>query len=72
MHKDLDDEGPRGPYCIKCSSGPNSKFSCTVAFEDRGDATNFCCILRAFFSDMGGFSADVVPLSNKVIKIPID
>ncbi|WCJ23494.1 hypothetical protein M5689_005516 [Euphorbia peplus] len=42
--------------------------SYTVAFEDRGDANNFCYLLEAFFEDLGDFRADIVPLSTKDIE----
>lgn len=66
MRRGLDDEGLGGPFALKDISGSNSKSSHTVAFEDRGDATNFCYILQSFFEDLPDFSAEIVPLSIKV------
>uniref|UniRef100_A0A2P2IZZ5 Wound-responsive family protein n=1 Tax=Rhizophora mucronata TaxID=61149 RepID=A0A2P2IZZ5_RHIMU len=39
--------------------------SYTIAFEDRGDANNFCYLLESFFEDLGDFAADIVPLPTK-------
>lgn len=72
MRRGLNDEEIQGPFCLKRSSGSNSNFSHTVAFEDRGDASNFCYILQTFFSDLGDFSAEIVPLSIKELKEAVE
>lgn len=62
MRRGHDDEGPEGLFALKFSSQVNGSLSHTVAFEDRGDATNFCYLLQSFFGDLGDFSAEIVPL----------
>ncbi|KAL5849466.1 hypothetical protein ACOSQ3_007525 [Xanthoceras sorbifolium] len=37
----------------------------TVAFENHGDANNFCYLLETFFEGLGDFNADIVPLPVK-------
>lgn len=66
MRRGHDDEGPEGLFTLKSSSQVNGSLSHTVAFEDRGDATNFCYLLQSFFEDLGDFSAEIVPLPVKV------
>lgn len=61
MRRGSDPEGPEGLYTLKNVSQP-----CTVAFEDRGDANNFCFLLESFFEDLGDFRADIIPLSVNV------
>ncbi|XP_031272970.1 uncharacterized protein LOC116131459 [Pistacia vera] len=67
MRRGLDHEGPGGLFTLRLTSQVQhqSEISYTVAFEDRGDANNFCCLLESFFEDLGDFSADIVPLSVK-------
>ncbi|XP_031278378.1 uncharacterized protein LOC116136852 [Pistacia vera] len=67
MRRGLDHEGPGGFFTLRLTSQVQhqSEISYTVAFEDRGDANNFCCLLESFFEDLGDFSADIVPLSVK-------
>lgn len=64
----LDGEETKGLYTLRNTSQvqDESKSPLTVAFEDRGDADNFCYLLESFFEDLGDFTADVVPLSVKV------
>ncbi|KAJ8565932.1 hypothetical protein K7X08_008508 [Anisodus acutangulus] len=59
MRRGHDDEGPEGLFTLK---------SHTVAFQDRGDATNFCYLLQSFFEDLGDFSAEVAPLPVKELS----
>lgn len=60
-------ENSEGFYSLKMNShSGNEGCSCTIAFEDRVDACNFCYLLESFFEDLGDFSADAVPLSTKV------
>lgn len=66
MRRGHEDEGPEGLFAIKSSSNANGSSSHTVAFEDRGDATNFCYLLESFFDDLGDFSAEIVPFPVKV------
>lgn len=62
MRRGQDDEGPEGLFALKSSFQVNGSLSHTVAFEDRGDATNFCYLLQSFFEDLGDFRAEIVPL----------
>ncbi|KAK4737805.1 hypothetical protein R3W88_001502 [Solanum pinnatisectum] len=68
MWRGHDDEGPEGLFTLKSSSQVNGSLSHTVAFEDRGDATNFCYLLQSFFEDLGDFSAEIVPLPVKELS----
>lgn len=52
------------------SSDDEDSASYTIAFQDQGDATNFCYLLETFFEELGDFTADVVPLTMKVRTIP--
>ncbi|XP_055818207.1 uncharacterized protein LOC129887226 isoform X2 [Solanum dulcamara] len=68
MRRGHDDEGPEGLFTLKSSSQVYGSLSHTVAFEDRGDATNFCYLLQSFFEDLGDFSAEIVPLPVKELS----
>ncbi|KAF2289176.1 hypothetical protein GH714_029236 [Hevea brasiliensis] len=66
MRRGTEQEGPAGLYALRTpSQADNQEDSCTVAFEDRSDANNFCYLLESYFQDLGNFSADIVPLSIK-------
>ncbi|KAF3456220.1 hypothetical protein FNV43_RR00870 [Rhamnella rubrinervis] len=67
MRRGSDPEGPEGLYTLK-----NGSQSCTVAFEDRGDANNFCFLLESFFEDLGDFRADIIPLSVKELRASVN
>lgn len=60
-----DDQGANGLYRIKSTSHSWDDSSHVVAFEDRGDATNFCYLLQSFFEDMDSFSTDIIPIPIK-------
>lgn len=67
IHRGSDPEGLGGLYTLKINSQTqNQEDSHTVAFEDRGDANNFCFLLEAFFEELGDFTADIIPLSVRV------
>ncbi|KAG9138743.1 hypothetical protein Leryth_024804 [Lithospermum erythrorhizon] len=66
MQQGDDGDKVRGLYTLKSGSGGESELSHIVAFQDRGDATNFCYLLQLYFEDLGDFSIDVIPLSMKV------
>lgn len=68
MRRGSDHEAQGGLYTLKIPSHESYPIdlSYAIAFEDRGDATNFCYLLESFFEDLGDFSADIVPLSIKV------
>lgn len=68
MEKSDDGDKVSGLYTLKSSSGEESESPHIVAFQDRGDATNFCYLLQLYFEDLGDFSIDVVPLSMKELK----
>ncbi|XP_065863654.1 uncharacterized protein [Euphorbia lathyris] len=59
-----------GLYALRTDNGVDGgdESSYTVAFEDRGDANNFCYLLESYFEDLGDFRADIVPLSTKDIQ----
>lgn len=67
MQRGSNHEEQGGLYTLKTTSHESDPIdsSYTVAFEDRGDATNFCYLLESFFEELGDFSADIVPLSIK-------
>ena len=72
MHRGSHPEGPGGLYSLKPGTDAQKQIDSdyTVAFEDRGDANNFCFLLESFFEDLGDVRADIVPLSIKV-RTPI-
>lgn len=66
MHNGRDEEGSHGPYTIKIDSHTMDGSSHIVAFEDPGDASNFCYILHTHFENLEDFSANVVPAPPRV------
>ncbi|XP_058203210.1 uncharacterized protein LOC131317674 [Rhododendron vialii] len=60
----LDGEGAKGLFTLE-SKGDSSH---TIAFEDQGDASNFCYLLQSFFEELGDFSAEIVPLPTKELN----
>lgn len=66
MRTGRDEEVPHGAYTIKSTSHTKDGSSHLVAFEDRGDATNFCYILQSFFEELEDFGADIIPIPTKV------
>lgn len=65
MRTGSDDQGANGLYRIK-SKHSGDYLSHVVAFQDRGDATNFCYLLQSFFVDLDNFSTDIIPIPIKV------
>lgn len=65
MRRGSEKEEPAGLYALRTPYQAGDQ-ACTVAFEDRGDANNFCYLLESYFEDLGDFSADIVPLSIQV------
>ena len=61
-----DDQEANGLYRIKSTSHSLDDSSHVVAFEDRGDATNFCYLLQSFFEDLDNFSTDIIPIPIEV------
>lgn len=59
-----DIEGAKGLFTLE-SKGDSSH---TIAFEDQGDATNFCYLLQSSFEDLGDFSAEIVPVPTKELN----
>ncbi|KAK3189657.1 hypothetical protein Dsin_029218 [Dipteronia sinensis] len=51
-----------------------SQTSYTVAFENHGDANNFCHLLESYFEDMGlvDFNADIIPLPVKELHDAVE
>ncbi|PON80360.1 ABC subfamily C protein [Parasponia andersonii] len=74
MHRGSDPEGPGGLYTLNPSTESLKQTDCsyTVAFEDRGDANNFCFLLESFFEDLGDVRADIVPLSIKELQAAVN
>ncbi|CAL5395668.1 unnamed protein product [Camellia sinensis] len=67
MRRGHDGEGPKGLFTLKTTPYTKDRgdSSHIVAFQDRGDAANFCHLLQSFFEDLGDFSANIVPLTIK-------
>ncbi|XP_058076325.1 uncharacterized protein LOC131224898 [Magnolia sinica] len=61
-------KGTSGLYSLEMNSHSEVERLCLVAFEDRGDATNMCHILKSFFQDLGDFSAEAILLSIKEVE----
>lgn len=68
LHRGVGDTRSKGLYSLKQhhSADSDAVGSHIIAFQDRGDATNFCSLLECFFKDLDDAYADVVPLSIKV------
>lgn len=68
MRRGSGSEVQGGLYTLNLNSQPQnqSDSTYTVAFEDRGDASNFCFLLESLFEDLDEFSADIAPLPKKV------
>lgn len=67
MRRRVDDgEAIEGFYTIRSLYSTHDQISHMVAFEDRGDATNFCYLLQSFFEDLEDFQVDVVPVTIQV------
>lgn len=68
MQSRVDGNGiEQGLFTLSSSYAQNDS-SHMVAFEDRGDATNFCYLVQSFFEDLEDFTAEIVPLSIKELK----
>lgn len=68
MRRGSEHEESGGLYALRVPSqaDKHGDFSYTIAFEDCGNADNFCYLLESVFEDLGDFSADIVPLQVKV------
>ncbi|KAK2645922.1 hypothetical protein Ddye_021117 [Dipteronia dyeriana] len=44
----------------------------TVAFENHGDANNFCHLLESYFEDLDDFNADIIPLPVKELHDAVE
>ncbi|GJZ70060.1 hypothetical protein Tco_0633610 [Tanacetum coccineum] len=66
MQRGEEDE-ESGLFVIRSDSQTQSGLIHTVAFEDRGDAMNFCYLLESFFEDLEDFSTNIqaVKLSSQ-------
>ncbi|KAL5541860.1 hypothetical protein UlMin_009570 [Ulmus minor] len=71
MHRDSNPEGASGLFTIRTAEAHEHDSAYTVAFEDRGDATNFSYLLETFFEDLGDFRADIIPLPISELKAAI-
>ncbi|XP_050373463.1 uncharacterized protein LOC126791102 [Argentina anserina] len=65
MRRGSDGQGGLFSVELNSQSQNESDASYTVAFEDRGDATNFCFLLESCFEDEDDFAASAAPLPNK-------
>ncbi|OAY82438.1 hypothetical protein ACMD2_06909 [Ananas comosus] len=74
LRRGVERSGPRGLYSLNMdlSSENDDSPSYTVAFQDRGDATNFCYLLESFFEGLGDVSADVVPLTIQELSEAVE
>ncbi|KAL4564929.1 hypothetical protein LXL04_029005 [Taraxacum kok-saghyz] len=63
-----DSEESEGLFTLRSDSKNMSGLSHTVAFEDRGDATNFCYLLESFFQDLGDFSTTIIPIPTNELE----
>lgn len=66
MRRGSDGQGGLFSIELNSQSPKGSDASYTVAFEDRGDAHNFCFLLESCFEDQDDFTANAAPLPNKV------
>ena len=73
MHRDSDPKEVGGFYTLRLGTKDQNQdeSSYTVAFEDRGDANNFCFVLESFFEDLGDVKVEILPLSVKVRTLVI-
>ncbi|KAE9602160.1 hypothetical protein Lal_00049946 [Lupinus albus] len=57
--------GQKALYMLKLTSKEQDQGvdSYVVAFEDHGDANNFCVLLETYFEDLDDFSASPVPMT---------
>ncbi|KAL6188580.1 hypothetical protein ACLB2K_039972 [Fragaria x ananassa] len=65
MRRGSDGQGGLFSIELNSQSPKGSDASYTVAFEDRGDAHNFCFLLESCFEDQDDFTANASPLPNK-------
>ncbi|XP_004298127.1 PREDICTED: uncharacterized protein LOC101292114 [Fragaria vesca subsp. vesca] len=65
MRRGSDGQGGLFSIELNSQSPKGSDASYTVAFEDRGDAHNFCFLLESCFEDQDDFTANAAPLPNK-------
>lgn len=65
MQRGEEDE-ESGLFVIRSDSQTQSGLAHTVAFEDRGDAMNFCYLLESFFEDLEDFNTNIIPVPTNV------
>lgn len=68
MQRSGNGEESEGFFTLKSTSETKNGLSHTVAFEDRGDATNFCYLLEFFFEDLGDFNAILIPIPTNELE----
>ncbi|KVH91586.1 hypothetical protein Ccrd_006400 [Cynara cardunculus var. scolymus] len=68
MQRGGDGEESEGLFTLRSTLETKSGLSHTVAFEDRGDATNFSYLLESFFEDLGDFSTSIIPIPTNELK----
>eukprot|EP01018_Ginkgo_biloba_P035635 Gb_15616 [translate_table: standard] len=67
LYRNYEGDVLRGLYTLEMAPDLElaSKPCHTIAFQDRGDATNFCYILQSHFKELENSSAHVIPRSAK-------
>ncbi|KFK44978.1 hypothetical protein AALP_AA1G328300 [Arabis alpina] len=70
MRSSIDEEISEGYFTLRTESMEQNEdqVSHIIAFEDQNDARNFSYLLESVFEDLDDFSADVVPISTKIVK----
>ncbi|GJS92320.1 hypothetical protein Tco_0774956 [Tanacetum coccineum] len=71
MQRGEEDE-ESGLFVIRSDSQTQSGLIHTVAFEDRGDAMNFCYLLESFFEDLEDFSTNIIPIPTNELEDEIN
>ncbi|CAI9260697.1 unnamed protein product [Lactuca saligna] len=61
-------EESEGLFTLRSNFKSKSGLSHTVAFEDRGDATNFCYLLESFFQDLEDFTTNIIPIPTNELE----
>lgn len=70
MRSNTDQDISEGYFTLRTESMEQNEgqVSYMIAFEDQSDARNFSYLLESFFEDLDDFTADVAPISTKVVS----
>ncbi|CAH1427530.1 unnamed protein product [Lactuca virosa] len=69
MQRGGESEESEGLFTLRSNfKSKNGGLSHTVAFEDRGDATNFCYLLESFFQDLEDFTTNIIPIPTNELE----